>query len=283
MRGTLVFVLLTSISLAGQALDDTSERQLQAAIHKEEIVGDLRGAIELYKSLSAARSGNRSVAAVALLRVGDCQEKLGQTDAAKKAYERVVLQFSDVPDVRMAASARIQEITPQRTHDAPLGFGVATATFPLAAAKGKHIRYSGYIRTENVTGGWAGLWWRVDGEPGTGALAFDTMSDRGAKGTTPWTLYVIDLDVPANARNINFGVLHVGTGTAWFDTLKVEIDGAPFTDNYFDFDFESTSPRGFYTGGKGYKVELDKEVAHTGRQSLRSRQMGPEPAHATRQ
>jgi len=149
-------------------------------------------------------------------------------------------------------------------------FGVATATFPVKLAAGHHIRYTGFIRTEAITKGYAGLWWRTDGENGK-MLALDNMVDRGAKGTTPWTAYEISLDVPANATHINFGVIHPGNGTAWFDSLKVEIDGAPYADTAdFDLDFESEAPRGFYTGGNGYAVTLDTTVAHTGKQSLRS-------------
>ena len=51
-------------------------------------------------------------------------------------------------------------------------FGVGTATFPLNAAAGHHIRYSGYIKTEKITKGYAGLWWRVDGEQHHTPLAF---------------------------------------------------------------------------------------------------------------
>jgi erythromycin esterase-like protein len=149
-------------------------------------------------------------------------------------------------------------------------FGVATATFPVKLAAGHHIKYSGLIHTEAVEQGYAGLWWRNDGESGK-QLALDNMADRGAKGTTPWTRYEISLDVPAEATHINFGVLHTGKGTAWFDSLQVEIDGVPYTDaSGFDLDFESESARGFYTGGVGYDVTIDKTVAHTGRQSLRS-------------
>ena len=45
---------------------------------------------------------------------------------------------------------------------------------------------------------------------------------------------------------------------------------------------ESNWPRGFYTGGKGYKVELDDQVAHTGRQSLRSHFVGTQKAQANK-
>lgn len=103
-------------------------------------------------------------------------------------------------------------------------FGVATSTFPLEDARGRTVRYSGYIKTESVTDGYAGLWWRVDGE-NRAMLAFDNMSDRGPRSTTPWTQYAIELEVDSSAVNINFGVLMPGKGEAWFDGLQVELDG----------------------------------------------------------
>ena len=150
------------------------------------------------------------------------------------------------------------------------GFGVATGTFPVRQAAGKTVRFSGYVRTEGVTTGYAGLWWRVDGAPGTPPLAFDNMSTRGATGTADWRPFAIELRVDTSARNINFGMLLPGNGTAWFDDLTVELNGQPFTDpSLFDFGFESASVRGFFTGGNGYRVTLDSTVAHSGRQSLR--------------
>jgi erythromycin esterase-like protein len=147
-------------------------------------------------------------------------------------------------------------------------FGVATGTFPVKDATGKHIRFSGYIKTEGVTTGYAGLWWRVDGP--SGVLAFDNMQSRGISGTTDWRRYDIELPVAAEARNINFGALFPGDGTAWFDELTVELDGKPYMNNdIFDFGFESPSPKGFYTGGNGYRVQLDSQVFHSGTQSLR--------------
>jgi hypothetical protein len=145
-------------------------------------------------------------------------------------------------------------------------FGLAAASFPVTAAAGKQIRYSGYIRTEGITRGYAGLWWRNDGA--SGMLKLDNMSDRGPRGTTPWTRYEISLPVPADVKGIAFGVLHPGNGTAWFDSLQVEIDGAPFTDPRFDFDFESEALKGLSVGPGSYRIGLDKEVAYSGKQSL---------------
>ncbi|HKW01413.1 MAG TPA: erythromycin esterase family protein [Vicinamibacterales bacterium] len=156
-----------------------------------------------------------------------------------------------------------------RTASAPAttGFGVASGAFPANAAAGKKIRYSGYIKTEGVTA-YAGLWWRVDGP--SGVLAFDNMQARGPRGTTDWQRFVIDLPVDASVRNINFGVLMPGQGTAWFDDLTIEIDGQPYSDpNRFALDFELPGLLGLQPGNGVYRVALDSQVAHGGKQSLR--------------
>jgi len=116
---------------------------------------------------------------------------------------------------------RMKSVSTNRT------FGVATSFFPIDIARGKRIRYSGFIKTQNVQDGHAGLWWRVDGSLKP-AIAFDNMADRGPKETTDWQEYVIELDVPEEGSNINFGVLLVGTGTAWFDNLQIVLDGNPY-------------------------------------------------------
>lgn len=163
-------------------------------------------------------------------------------------------------------------------------FGVATATFPVKDAAGKTVRYSAWIKTENVTNGYAGIWWRVDGQENGQILAFDNSEARiidgspadengvlrGATGTTDWKRYEFELPVSADARNINFGLLFTGKGTTWFDGLKVELNGVPYLNSQpFDLDFEGSKPRGFYTGGEGYVVALDSTTAWSGAQSLK--------------
>lgn len=104
-------------------------------------------------------------------------------------------------------------------------FGVATTNFPVVEAKGKHLRYTGYIKTEGITEGYAGLWWRVDGKIQGKSLGFDNMLNRGVVGTTDWKQYTIEMDIDTAAKNIVFGVLLPGNGTAWFDNLEIELDG----------------------------------------------------------
>jgi erythromycin esterase-like protein len=163
------------------------------------------------------------------------------------------------------------------------GFGVATGSFPIAAAAGRTVRYSGFIKTAGVTRGYAGLWWRVDGP--SGVLAFDNMATRGVTGTTDWARCTIELTVDASVKNINFGALMPGDGTAWFDDLTIELDGQPYTAadaaDRFDLGFESQSPRGFFTGGQGYRVQLDTSVSHSGKQSLRMQYVGADASVST--
>lgn len=190
----------------------------------------------------------------------------------------IVRDFVAKNDIDYAATLRkATDMAKAAPQAAGPNFGVATGSFPVQAAAGKRIRYSGYIKTENITRGFAGLWWRVDGA--SGVLAFDNMQDRGVKGTTEWKRYEIDLPVAADAKNINFGALHSGDGSAWFDGLSVEIDSVPYTElSQMDPDFESTAPK-IFTGGNGYQVQFVSDGFHSGKQSLRMKYVGP-PAGA---
>ncbi len=116
----------------------------------------------------------------------------------------------------------------------PGDFGVATGQFPIKFAKGKKCKFIGYIKTDNVINGYAGLWFRVDGK-NFKQLAFDNMYDRGAAGTTGWQKYEIELPCDTSAVGIYFGGLLTGEGTAWFDNFQVELDGQIFKDEELIF------------------------------------------------
>jgi erythromycin esterase len=103
-------------------------------------------------------------------------------------------------------------------------FAVATQPFSVSPAAGRKLHFSGYIRTENIKTGYAGLWMRVDG-PNNTVIAFDNMAQRPVRGTTPWTRYDIELPVDSGATRIYFGAIHPGDGTAWFDSLALEVVG----------------------------------------------------------
>lgn len=87
--------------------------------------------------------------------------------------------------------------------------------------KGKKITLSGYIKTENVSEGWAGLWMRIDP-----SIAFDNMQSIGIMGTTNWKKYEVTLAMnPSKTQKIVVGALLAGKGKIWIDNLKVTIDG----------------------------------------------------------
>ncbi|MFN0245218.1 MAG: erythromycin esterase family protein [Planctomycetota bacterium] len=148
-------------------------------------------------------------------------------------------------------------------------FGVATGSFPCDSARGKKIVFRGWIRTQDLTDGRAGLWWRADGPDGA-TLAFDNMQDRGPSGTSEWAEYSLALDVPSEVVNINFGALMAGDGKAWFDDLTVELDGVAFdAPSSFDFSFETSSIRGLYCPQSAdYRTGLSTEQPHGGEQCL---------------
>jgi erythromycin esterase len=98
--------------------------------------------------------------------------------------------------------------------------------FPVAMAAGRKLHLTGYIRTENIHTGFAGFWMRVDG-PGRKVLAFDNMEQRGPRGTTAWTRYEIELPVDSDAVGVFFGPIRSGDGTAWYDSLALEVVGDP--------------------------------------------------------
>jgi len=70
---------------------------LRAAIEKEEVDGDLQGAIDLYKQIVTKYADNRAIAAKSLVRLGGCYEKLGEEQAglARMTFEKVVANYPD--------------------------------------------------------------------------------------------------------------------------------------------------------------------------------------------
>jgi Tol biopolymer transport system component len=86
-----------------------SELLLREALHKQQVQGDLPGAIKIYQQIVSATNANRAVAARALLELAGCYEKLGQQ--AEAVYQRIVRDFGDQP-VAVQARARLAALRP---------------------------------------------------------------------------------------------------------------------------------------------------------------------------
>jgi C-terminal processing protease CtpA/Prc len=111
---------------------------------------------------------------------------------------------------------------------------------------GKKIKLSGYLKTENVSDGFASLWLRIDP-----SIAFDNMAERNLKGTNDWQKFEITLNMePDNTEQIVFGGLLIGKGKVWIDDLEIVIDNSKVQD---------LKP---YERNK-YPADLDKEFVST--------------------
>ncbi|KYH04459.1 hypothetical protein A1704_17340 [Chryseobacterium cucumeris] len=89
--------------------------------------------------------------------------------------------------------------------------------------KGKEITLEGYIKTEKLEDGFAGLLIRVN--KGENVLEFDNMQSQNISGTQDWKKYTVKVPLHDDADYIYIGAILQGNGKAWFDDLKVYIDG----------------------------------------------------------
>ncbi|HKP76037.1 MAG TPA: erythromycin esterase family protein [Longimicrobiaceae bacterium] len=120
--------------------------------------------------------------------------------------------------VRREGRRSLRIDSPEGTASADMTIGLAT---PVAA--GKTLRLTGWIRTRDVKG-YAGL---AAGEqvPGKEPVT-DSMPERGATGTRDWTRFELSFRVDSAVEWAWIGVGLRGAGTAWFDGLELEMDGA---------------------------------------------------------
>ena len=111
----LVAGLWTGVHGIGQS-DKQGEALLQAARNIELVKGDLKAAIDQYKKILARPDVGRTVAAKALLAMGQCYESLGQAEA-RNAYEQLLRQYGDQAEQVQAARARLAAMagSPGRT------------------------------------------------------------------------------------------------------------------------------------------------------------------------
>jgi len=106
----LLIVGLAVVPLASQT-GNQWDKQLRAAIDKEVMDGDLKGAIEQYKKIIAARGASRAVVAKAMLQLGGCFEKQGSAEA-RKTFEQLVKDYADQTDIVAQARARLAALAP---------------------------------------------------------------------------------------------------------------------------------------------------------------------------
>jgi Tol biopolymer transport system component len=97
LQNLVVMVLLaTQLTLA----QTKPAVELEGAIVKEQVDGDLKTAIAAYQKIAAETDAPRDVKARALLHLARCYEKLGQQ--AETVYRQIVRDFGDEPEATQA-------------------------------------------------------------------------------------------------------------------------------------------------------------------------------------
>ncbi|MDP3775178.1 MAG: tetratricopeptide repeat protein, partial [Gemmatimonadales bacterium] len=103
-------LLAFAVGMVGPTLQaqerSPAEVRLQAALHAEEVEGNLARAIDLYRDVARRYGRERDVAARALFYLGRSYEKQGSQEATR-AYQRVVREYGDQSEVAAQARARL--------------------------------------------------------------------------------------------------------------------------------------------------------------------------------
>jgi hypothetical protein len=136
---------------------------------------------------------------------------LGFVDYVSTAYEISVLQC---PGGKGGMCLRFQH--PEARPDE---FGSLMQRCPAPQLAAATIRFEGEVRTRNVRQ-WAGLWLRADGHRRFNLFHYN-MSDRPIRGTTDWTTYTIDTQLPRETTWLNYGLVLAGRGTVWVDRFRL--------------------------------------------------------------
>jgi Tol biopolymer transport system component len=108
---TMMALFVMAVAPAQQVNDGTNaEVAFRAALQQENVKGDLKAAIQQYQKILEAYPQDRSVAAKALLHIGECYEKLGQSEAST-AYQRLLRDYADQSAEANEARARLAEFS----------------------------------------------------------------------------------------------------------------------------------------------------------------------------
>lgn len=93
-------LILTVLGASAAAAGADTEKQLEAAIHREIVVGDLKGAMAQYQAV-IRDSASKPAVGRALYRYARCLEKLERRTEAYNVYARVVKEFGDQPEAAL--------------------------------------------------------------------------------------------------------------------------------------------------------------------------------------
>jgi Tol biopolymer transport system component len=103
-------VVIAAALIAGSGQIQSGHDLYQKALVKERAEGNLQEAIDLYQRVVREFPADRSLAARALVQMGQCYAKLGKQEATR-TYERVVRDYSDQQEPLRMARARLAALS----------------------------------------------------------------------------------------------------------------------------------------------------------------------------
>nr|WP_294994503.1 S41 family peptidase [uncultured Sediminibacterium sp.] len=106
-------------------------------------------------------------------------------------------------------------------------FGSVYYTINNEQFKGRNITLSGYLKTKNITSGFAGLFLALLN--GNNAIHYDNMKNLNINGSIDWRKFTITLPYSQEITKITFGGLLAGNGQLWIDSLSLKIDEIEIT------------------------------------------------------
>jgi hypothetical protein len=160
------------------------------------------------------------------------------------------------------ASARVEKTE--------VAFPQAEAGFLQSVAlPGGKLTLSGYLKTNDVKGAAAIKLRVVDPQRGPAAVA--EIQTQAVEGTTDWTRYRAEVDVPAGSVG-ELGLVIQGTGTVWFDEISLVAVENLLENGGFDQRDESgqvAAWRPIGLGMQGLEFRTSTDVKHAGEAAAR--------------
>jgi Tol biopolymer transport system component len=148
MKRTFLLLITTMTATTLAAQNKTPEAALGAALHQEEVQGDLNGAITAYQKLLAGRGLSHQLAAEALYHLGLCYQKLGDIKS-RQSFERLVSEYGDTPWAARVKIADLRGAQPGRQTTTLVWSGPNADNEGSVSPDGRYISYPDW-RTGNL-------------------------------------------------------------------------------------------------------------------------------------
>ena len=111
-KGKIYLVALMLVALAMPVLGETISTQIREGVYKEEVEGDLEGAMKIYEGIITAHADNQRYAAQATYRLGLCYLKKGQKQKATEQFEAVISNYPNEKSTNKKAKAQLKKLKP---------------------------------------------------------------------------------------------------------------------------------------------------------------------------